>query len=39
MKKFKGSKGVLWTWIILFWPVAIVYWAMKQEQVNTKNKR
>ncbi len=27
--KPKGSMGVLWTWILLFWPVAIIYFFMR----------
>ena len=30
-KKFCGSKGWLIFWIIMFAPMAIVYWAIRQE--------
>lgn len=31
MKKFKGSWAVFWIWMFVFFPMAIVYWAVKQE--------
>ncbi len=34
MKKFNGSYGWLWFWIIGGWPIAIVYWAVRQEEVK-----
>ncbi len=34
MKKFNGSMGWLWLWIILLWPVAVVYWAVNREEVK-----
>ena len=33
-KQFSGSWGVFWLWIILFWPIAIVYWASKQVAIE-----
>ncbi len=34
MKKFNGSYFWLWTWIFLCFPVAVIYWAVKQEEVK-----
>ena len=34
MRKFNGSYGWLWFWIIGGWPIAIVYWAVRQEEVK-----
>lgn len=34
MKKFNGHWGLFWLWVFLFWPVAIVFWAVKQEEVK-----
>ncbi len=34
MKKFNGSWGWFWFWLIMFFPVAILYWAIKQEKVE-----
>ncbi len=30
-KKFVGNKFWLVFWIFIFWPMAIVYWIMRQE--------
>jgi len=28
--KFNGSYGWFWFWILVFWPMAIIYWAVRQ---------
>ena len=30
-KKFIGSNGWLWFWIIMCFPVAVIYWAVNRE--------
>lgn len=31
MKKFNGSWGTFWVWMFVFFPAAMLYWAVKQE--------
>lgn len=38
-KKFCGNYGWLWFWIIVFFPVAIIYWACKQIEMDVKVKK
>jgi len=33
---FIGSKGWLWFWIFMFFPMAIVYYFLKREPVRKK---
>ena len=34
MKKFNGSWGIFWLWMILFFPASLIYWLAKQEEVK-----
>jgi hypothetical protein len=36
VNKFNGSKGWLWFWIIMFFPIAIAYYFMKSGPVKVK---
>jgi hypothetical protein len=36
VEKFVGSKGWLWFWIIMCFPIAIAYYFMNKEPVRTK---
>lgn len=31
IKEFIGSKGWIWFWIIIFWPIAVFYWIGNRE--------
>ena len=34
MKSFNGHWGIFCLWLVLFWPLAIVYWAVKVEEIK-----
>lgn len=36
INKFVGSKGWLWFWIIICFPIAIAYYFIKKAPVETK---
>jgi hypothetical protein len=38
INKFQGSKGWLWFWIFMCWPIAIAYYFIKTQPVEVEVK-
>jgi hypothetical protein len=34
MKKFNGSVLYFFIWLVVCWPIALIYWIVKQEEVK-----